>query len=41
MIALVAGKAATAPATEPGFHLYGWRDALVGRIEYRVAGLEH
>jgi proteasome lid subunit RPN8/RPN11 len=41
MIALVAGKAATAPATEPGFHLYGWRDALVSRIEYRVAGLEH
>ena len=38
MIALVVGKVATAPATEPGFSLYGWRDALVKQIEYRVVG---
>jgi hypothetical protein len=41
MIALVVGKVATAPATEPGFHLYGWREALVKKIQYRVAGAGH
>ena len=39
MIALVVGKVATAPATEPGFHLYGWRDALVTKLDYRVVNL--
>ena len=38
MIALVVGKVATAPASEPGFHLYGWREGLVRQIEYQVAG---
>ena len=41
MIALVVGKVATAPATEPGFRLYGWRNALVTEIEYRVAEPGH
>lgn len=41
MIALVVGKVATAPATEPGFSLFGWRDALVTKIDYRVVGPGH
>lgn len=41
MIALVVGKVATAPASEPGFSLFGWRDALIEQIEYRVAGSGH
>ena len=41
MIALVVGKAATAPATEPGFHLYGWRDARIVKLDYRVASAMH
>jgi proteasome lid subunit RPN8/RPN11 len=41
MIALVVGKVATAPATEPGFHLYGWRQALVSKIDYRATGPGH
>lgn len=36
MLGLVVGKAGTAPATEPGFRLYGWRDAQVQEISYRV-----
>ena len=41
MIALVVGKVATAPATEPGFHLYGWREARVSKIDYRATGPGH
>ncbi|MCP5040853.1 MAG: hypothetical protein GY944_07465 [bacterium] len=36
MIALVIGKAGAAPATEPAFRLYGWRDAQVREIQFRT-----
>jgi hypothetical protein len=36
MVALVVGKVGAAPATEPGFRLYGWRDAQMTEITYRV-----
>jgi len=41
MLALVVGKASDAPATHPGFRLYGWRGAQVKEIPYRVFGTGH
>jgi hypothetical protein len=38
MVALVGGKVGHLPATQPGFRLYGWRNAHVIERSFRVVG---
>jgi hypothetical protein len=37
-VGLVAGKARALPATRPAFRLYGWHEARVAPMPFRVAG---